>query len=214
MLFLRKVFFLLLCAGIFLPDSSQAAGPVIYKDGSMLDSMVSPDRIDLQVGHSFTPRFSVGLNYARIERNDEVAQLVWPQIAFLMKRWNMDEAQANIYLSGGLGWLQDADQQAALGAFTAQGDYETRRIYTALKSESLLSDDLRFNTVTAQAGFAPYKANFHQLNTWVLGKVTYKSYKNDEVSFAPSLRFFYKRYFVEAGSTFKGDWFVNVMLHF
>ncbi len=197
-----------------LPAFSEAH-PVIYKGGWMIHSRISSDRIDGHVAYSLTHRFALGVRYARIEQQNQTASSVWPQLGFLLKRWNMDAAQANIYFFGGMGVQDFRGSQALIGSLGAQADYETRRIYTSIRGETLLSTlDAHSHRVTAKAGIAPYLADYDQLNTWIIGVVSYRPGTDEVVRFAPALRFFYSRYFLEAGSTFTGKWFVNLMTHF
>lgn len=55
---------------------------------------------------------------------------------------------------------------AGIGFFRA--DYETQLIYTAFDAKWVESDDVSRSVFSAAAGIAPYKAEFDQLNTWLI----------------------------------------------
>jgi len=87
----------------------------------------------------------------------------------------------------------------------AQVDYETRRIYTAIRTDAYQSSIFEHRTDTFQFGVAPYKHDTNTLATWLVASATrYSSAQHDETEYALLLRLFRKRAWIEAGATLDG----------
>jgi hypothetical protein len=96
----------------------------------------------------------------------------------------------------------------------AQIDYETRRIYTSLKTDFHASfrrvDDYTpyfwHRVDTVQFGIAPYEHDVDRVATWiVLSGRRYAGSTHAQDELALLLRFFKKSAWVEAGSTLDGE---------
>jgi len=126
------------------------------------------------------------------------------------------DSQANVYASVGLGGRHDTKEDDSVAGYAAlEADYETRRIYTLFAAESLQSpNDVQFNRLRYRAGFAPYRAPFESLQTWIIGQVDYMPEMDDKVEVTPLLRFFYNNYALEIGSNLNGKLFLGAMAHF
>jgi len=202
------------CVALSGPEAV-LAHPVTFKDGWALQTSVMPKRQDFEINHSLSNREALGLSYHRIDDGEEKNLFVLPQFNFLLRRWNDAEYQANIYLMAGAGVRSRDDEEsfAAKGAF--QGDFETRTFYTALMGESLLSESgHNFNRLSYRAGLSPYKAAFDELTTWIVLQTTYQPDMEEEYEITPLLRFFYKNYLWEIGSSVEGDVYLQAMVHF
>lgn len=122
----------------------------------------------------------------------------------LAKRWNLPAAQANIFIWGGVG---QARSNAFPGSETAwnygaQIDYETRRIYGALRTDWQDADSFKHHSNTLQLGIAPYEHDYDTLATWVVLQArTNDRALYDGIETALLLRFFKNGTWVEAGIT-------------
>ena len=80
--------------------------------------------------------------------------------------------KGNVYLMPGIGYAYfNEDQQSAYALGSAQLDYETRFFYTALKTRVNWTSKLIPYHIQARIGFAPYKAGYNELNTWIVAQV-------------------------------------------
>ena len=134
---------------------------------------------------------------------------------WLLKRWNLPEAQANLYFGLGAGAAkQDGESFAPAGLGFFRADYETRRIYTAFESKLIGSEDVSRGVTSLSFGVAPYKAEFEELNTWLIVQLEHVSGMEDDLDVIPKIRLFKGPYFLELGCSLDGDPLVNFMIHF
>ena len=132
---------------------------------------------------------------------------------FLIKRWNQDDSQANIYLFSGLGKKTQAinTKMVHIGA---QIDWETRRLYTQFESHSFLSENTT-HLLNIRFGLSPYLSDYNSLHSWLILQITDKiTNKNHDITAMPVLRFFIDNYLAEIGSNFSNKHMATLMLHF
>jgi hypothetical protein len=65
-----------------------------------------------------------------------------------------------------------------------------------------------------RAGFAPYLAEFNELNAWFILEANHMNKGMSDVEITPLIRLFYKNILIESGSSFKGDVQFNFMVHY
>jgi hypothetical protein len=191
-----------------------SAHPVAYDGARQWISGVSGDAANIEFYHSYTARKAWGLHAMVFDRleNDGFAAL---QHNWLLQRWNLPDAQANVYAGLGAGAAKregSSSELAGVGFFRA--DYETRRIYTALETKGVASEAFKRAIVSAEVGFAPYLAEFDELNTWFILQAKHMTGMEDEFDLISKLRFFKNNIFVEVGATHRGMPVASLMIHF
>lgn len=209
---LRK-FPLLLLSTVAL-TSSVPAHPVAYEGARQWMTGVSGDAFNFELYHSYTARAAWGLHSMMFDRQENDGFLAI-QHNWLLKRWNLPGAQANVYTGFGAGAAKregDSAEPAGVGYFRA--DYETRRVYTAFDTKGMASEAFKRGIFSAEAGFAPYLAEFDELNTWIILQTKYSTGMEDEFNLIPKLRFFKNNVFVELGATHRGKPVASLMIHF
>lgn len=211
--------------------ASVAAHPVSFEGAYQLMLGGTDSMQNFELYHSYTQKTAFGLHAMRFEghsgdlylpnhpghggshgEDDLYAGL---QHNWLLKRWNLPDAQANVYLGVGAGVAKeegDSWSPAGLGFFRA--DYETRRIFTAFETKLVGSEDVSRGVTSASIGFAPYKAEFEQLNTWLILQLEHVSGMEDDLAIIPKIRLFKGNYFLELGYSLEGAPLVNFMVHF
>jgi hypothetical protein len=183
---------------------------------------------------------SVGLGHLELEGRGSHGrhEVNYLRVNLLARRWNLEAAQANIFLWGGVG---EASMTASRvvppdgghdhgGAPAApvhpsfresswnsggQIDFETRRIYSSFKTDFHQSDNFWHRIDTLELGFAPYEHETDSLASWFLvsGRLySGNTHEDSEVAFL--LRFFKKRVWVEAGATTEGQVRASAMISF
>jgi hypothetical protein len=193
---------------------TSTAHPVAFEGAHQLMFGTAGDVQNLEFYRSYSARAAWGLHAMRFE-DDEDEIFAGLQHNWLLKRWNLPTAQANVYsgLGAGLaGEVGDRASPAGLGFFRA--DYETRRIYTAFDAKWVESADVSRGVFSAAVGIAPYKAEFDQLNTWLIVQVEHVTGMEEKIEIIPKVRFFKGPYFLELGYTLTGKPVVNFMIHF
>ena len=194
--------------------TAASAHPVAYDGARQWMTGVSGDAFNFEFYQSYTARTAWGLHAMAFDRseNDGFAAL---QHNWLLKRWNLTNAQANIYAGLGAGVAKregTSAEPAGVGFFRA--DYETRRVYTAFETKAMTSEAFNRGIVGVEAGFAPYLAEFDELNTWLILQAKHTTGMEDEFNLIPKLRFFKNNIFVELGTTHRGKPVASLMIHF
>jgi len=194
--------------------ATAAAHPVAFEGAYQLMFGTAGSVQNLEFYRSYSAQAAWGLHAMRFA-GDEDEIFTGLQHNWLLKRWNLPSAQANVYTGLGAGLAGEAGNGAApggIGFFRA--DYETRRVYTAFDAKWIESADVSRGVFSAAAGIAPYKAEFDQLNTWLILQVEHVTGMEDKLDIIPKVRFFKGPYFLELGSTLSGKPVVNFMIHF
>jgi len=213
---MRNKFKIIFVLSLMITTTNVWAKPVSFKDGYGVMSSYSGYRSDLEVNYSVSRNYAVGLSTINLLNNEDgTAKFQFFQFNTLLKRWNELDSQGNIYLSLGAGAQELKDDTSLAGLASVEADFETRLIYTSLLSESLLSADKQnFHRLRYRAGFAPYKAPFELLQTWIIAQVEYTPQLENQFMLTPVLRFFYDNIALEVGSSTEGKIFIGTMLHF
>ena len=212
----RLIFSFLLAFQYLLWTKSVYAHPSSFEGGFSFMSEMS--RTDQEFSIIYSPKYWLGTGVIFI-RSPEKFNVITPQIGWLVKRWNLPEAQGNSYLLGGIGYgtLKQSTGPEINGGiyrFGIQLDYETRRIYTFMRYvEHRFFEDNRLinDQFGAALGFAPYIGEFDELNSWVIFKFIASDRFNDK-TYILMLRFFYKNFLWEIGQDFDGNSQFNFMV--
>lgn len=184
---------------IFFSLNSRAH-PVIYQGGWALSSTNYAEFSNNYALYSFTNRFAAGLENNRFGKED----FTFAKFNTLLWRKNGDESQANLYLHTGAG---------ELFTYGAEADWETRTLYSSLK-HLRFEGRKDFSITQARVGLSPVKTPFDQLQTWFMVQGMLLHGVDEKVMITPMLRFFYHNVLWEMGSSTKGDWMLNLMVHY
>ena len=139
--------------------------------------------------------------------------LVGVQAHHLLKRWNFEDAQANIYVSAGVGAAIKAGQTRGAIMGGVMADYETRRFFLMYESDLVAAGDLmKYHWHTGRIGWAPYKVSYEKVQPWLMLKADYRSDQLHKVQITPMVRLFKPNWMFEAGVNTRGKPMVNVMV--
>lgn len=199
---------------LLLVSTSTLAHPVIYKGGWAVSSSNMENYSNNYVMYSLTQKFAFGVDHWRFTNKDGTEnEMGLLKLNHLLWRYNGESSQANIYLQGGIGVEdQGISKRQTRGAFMggAEIDWETRTLFTALKHYQF--QDL--SMTQARVGFSPKETPFEDLQTWFMVQAMTVNNLDDKVMITPMLRFFYHNVLWEMGSSTKGDWMLNIMVHY
>ena len=192
--------------------------PVIYQGGKVISSFNMASYSDNQAHYSITSKWSAGLNHWRFTKGDKNTEMGLARVNHLLWRKNGEDSQANIYLLTGLG-LVDSEievrrtEEVYLGGFEA--DWETRTLFTALKFYHFTSPEVTdISMAQGRIGFSPFESGFEDLQTWFMIQAMVMPDVDPTVIITPMLRFFYKNVLWEMGSSTRGEWMLNLMVHY
>lgn len=202
----------------FIAFSSVAvAHPVSYKEAVGLMSYNTPQMNGILLTYSLTPHFAVAATYLR----DSKSEFYIPRANFLLKRWNNDDSQANIYLSGGAGYEKFGSQNYGVKLAEFVADWESRKYYIYFdhfylsrdNQDNTLLPDRDYNHSKLRLGTAPFLADYSDLNIWLILQGE-KHLNEAQIELTQFLRFYMKNTLWEVGARFDGGWAFNYMIHF
>jgi hypothetical protein len=190
-------------AAIALTSSGAAAAPMGFKDSWMATADLSPDWKEAWVNYAFTARDAVGVAALRMRSEDGERErdLVEANYTRLLHRWNLPEAQANVWLFVGLGGIRGNDFDGTRLAFAPgiQLDYETTRIYLAATGRLYRAEGLNHDFASVRVGFSLYEADYDEVQPWIVLEARRMRDLSEKTEITPLLRLVHKRFFAEAG---------------
>ena len=120
---------------VSLASLSALCGPMGFKDSWMAMGDISPNWQEVFVNYALTARDAAGATALamRSDNGTKTRQVTEATYTRLARRWNMPEAQANIWFIGGIGNItgNDFSGSKTLASPGVQVDYETTRVYAS-----------------------------------------------------------------------------------
>jgi hypothetical protein len=208
-----------LALSVALPACSHAK-PIAFGDGTTVMAEYGAGTMnEVQLFHAPRHFFSVGGGYLELKSDidERTRYITYTRVNYLVKRWNREAAQANVFVWGGAGSGRtgDADQRDLTWNAGLQLDYETRRVYASLKSDLQESAAFSHRIDTLQLGLAPYEHDYEDLATWfVIQGRQYTGGIHDGIEWALLLRLFKGGAWIEAGATTEGKVQAMAMFNF
>jgi hypothetical protein len=169
----------------------------------------------------YAPKYFYSLGAGYLELDSDVdgrrREITYARANYLVKRWNMEAAQANVFTWGGAGQAYVSETNAHEFAWNAgaQVDYETRRVYGSLKTDLHHASSFTHRIDTLQLGVAPYEHDFDTLATWFVvqgRRISGGIHEGTEWSLL--LRLFKRSGWIEAGVTQDGKLQAMAMVNF
>src|SRR5688572_25162571 len=193
------------------------AKPIAYAKGTTVMGEYGAGTMnELQVFYAPRYFYSAGVGHLalRSDVDGRTRDITYARFNYLLKRWNGEAAQGNVFVWGGAGsaHIGGGGDERAWNA-GAQADYETRRIYASFKTDFHSASAFSHRIDTLQLGIAPYEHDYDTLATWVVVQGRrYTGEIHDGTEWAFLLRFFKSNAWIEAGATTDGN--VQAMLMF
>ena len=157
---LAKIGFGALCSLVSL---SALCGPMGFKESWMTMGDVSPNWQELFVNYSLTSRDAAGASAISMRADDGIKTRQFTEATYtrLVRRWNMPEAQANIWFIGGVGNItgNDFSGSKTMASPGIQVDYETTRINVAATARLYRAQGLNHDFASARAGFSFFEVD-------------------------------------------------------
>lgn len=202
------------------PAAAVVAKPIAFANGTTIMAEYGAGTMEeLQAFYAPTYWLSLGAGALRLD-SDAMARtrnIRYLRANYLVHRWNLDDAQANVFGWGGLGTATGSDFRGSRLDREAgfQADYETRRIYASWVSDLHESPAYSDRVDTLQLGFAPYAHDYQDLATWfVLQARGYSGGIHRGIEYAALVRLFKGGAWVEAGLTQSGKPQIMMMFNF
>lgn len=159
--------------------------------------------------YSPTARDALGIRSSYLHEEDVwLHTLTYNRLA---ARWNMPDAQANVFLLSGAGMATHSDESKPAGFVGLEADWENRRLYVLYENRLLLSDAIKESfSQKFRVGVAPYKGGYDDVHTWLMVQVDHRPESAHEVSVTPFVRLFNNELLGEAGISNHGDILFNL----
>jgi hypothetical protein len=196
------------------------AKPIAYAHGTTVMAEYGAGTMnEAQVFYAPKYFWSLGLGYTQLDSamTGSRREIVYARANYLVKRWNLESAQANVFAWGGAGsaYVSETNSRELTGNAGGQVDYETRRLYGSLKTDFFKSSAFSHRIDTLQLGVAPYEHDTDTLATWFVVQARhYTGNIDDDTEWALLLRLFKKRGWIEAGATTDGKLQAMAMVNF
>ena len=185
------------------------AAPMGFKDSWMTMGDFSKTYRELTANYALTPRDGIGVTSTYMQINNKSQSQINNELSYtrLVKRWNMPEAQANIWFIGGIGETRGNYFSGTKATVSPgiQADYETTRLYASANARIDIADGITNNIVSARTGFSFYEANYDETQPWLIVEARRMSMVSSAFELTPMLRLIHNRFFVEAGANFHGQ---------
>lgn len=154
-------------------------------------------------------------HYVRMENPEEQNTFEMGGVGLnaLIKRWNLPKSQGNFYISaaGGREFTQGLSERN-VAKLAIDLDWEDRDYYIALGHRQYFRQDFDdIDVKKLRLGFSPYLGEFDELNTWFIVEAMQMNQETIEVT--PMFRFYYRNVLWEVGSSLRGNWMFNFMVH-
>ena len=206
---------------ILLSSRLVFAAPIGFEGSTMTMGDFNQNWREVGFNYALTSRDALGLTHLEFRSDDhkdkrEVDTLNYTR---LLSRWNLTDAQSNLWLFMGLGEIRGSiDNQNIDSKVIAspgfQFDYETRRVYFATTHKLYRASNLNHDTTSIRAGFSFYEADYDQTQPWFILETKYTNQISDKIEVIPMLRLINKNIFVEGGVNNSGQPRLNLMYTF
>ena len=208
-------------AGILLASASVAqAKPIAFANGTTVMAEYGAGTME-EAQAFYAPYYWLSLGGGWLRTDSDIdgrtRDIRYLRANYLVHRWNLDDAQANVFAWGGLGSASGntfrgnrLDRNVGF-----QADYETRWVYAALMSDLHESSAYSQRVDTLQLGFAPYAHDYRDLAAWfVVQARDYSGRLYHGIEWAALVRLFKGGAWVEAGVTATGKPQLMMMFNF
>jgi len=196
------------------------AKPIAFANGTtVMGEYGAGSMTEVQAFYAPMYRYSIGAGHLILNGPDadDSADITYARFNYLPKRWNLESAQANVFVWGSLGGAHVARANDNEFAWNVGGqlDYETRRLYASLRTDLHESQAFSHRIDTLQLGVAPYAHDYNTLALWfVIQARQYTGGLYDGTEWAALLRLFKGNTWIEAGATQDGHLQSMLMFNF
>lgn len=203
------------CLLLLLLNLRALAHPVSYKDALGVMSYNSSQMNEILLTYSLNYNFAFGTNYIR----EKQSELYIPRVNFLVQRWNNEDSQGNLYMSFGSGIEKYNSAHSNVRLAELVADWESRKYYTYLEHLHMLRDNKDNplwqqrddNHTKVRLGFAPFLADYNDLNIWFITQ--FAKHNDESAETTQFMRFYMKNVLWEVGADFNGGFAFNFMIH-
>lgn len=182
-----------------------AAAPMAYSEGIMFMHETSSNWRENTANYAVTANNAVGFGNVYMRSDDRTRARSLNELTYTRKlfRANLPNAQANVWLLGGVGEVSRNERPETTFSYSPgiQLDYETTRVFVLGSYRAYRSDDLNHDMATARAGFSFYEVDYDEAQPWFILEARRMNGLSDQIELTPMLRLIHNRYFIDLGIT-------------
>ena len=186
-----------------LGAGAAAAAPMGFKGSWMAMGDFSPNWREAWANYAVTPRDALGVGALSMRSDDESKTRTLAELNYtrLLQRWNLEHAQANVWLFAGVGALRGNDFAGDKAALTpgVQLDFETTRVYLAATARLYRAAGIHHDYASVRAGFSFYEVDYDEVQPWFVLEARRMRGLSEKTEITPLLRFIHNRFFVDLG---------------
>ncbi|MGA8515446.1 MAG: hypothetical protein WB821_11855 [Burkholderiaceae bacterium] len=179
------------------------AGPMGFKDSTMAMGDFGANWQEGWVNYALTPRDAVGAGGLWMRSDDKQRSRSFTEATYtrLVKRWNGEHSQANVWFVLGAGGVtgNDVTGNRSMWAPGLSVDYETTRVYVSGSARLYRAQDINHDFASARAGFSFYEVDYDEVQPWLVLEARRMRGLSGKTEITPMLRLIHNRYFVEIG---------------
>jgi len=194
------------------------SGPMGFKGSWMAMGDFSPNWQEVFANYALSPRDAIGVSTLLMRSDDARVsrQLLDATYTRLVQRWNMPEAQANVWFLGGVGNVtgNDFSGRQAMVSPGIQVDYETTRVYASATARLYRAEGINHDFASVRLGFSFYEADYDETQPWLIVEARRMQGLSEQTEVTPMLRLIHNRYFVELGVNNSAQGRINFMYIF
>ncbi len=199
----------------FLVSIKAFAHPVSYKEAIGIMSFNSSQMNEVLLTYSLSHQLALGTTYIQ----EKKSEFYIPRVNYLAKRWNNEGSQGNVYFSLGAGVEKYEGVNSNVSLAEVVADWENRERYIYLEHLYMLRDNRQNlawtekddNHTKFRLGFAPFLADYNDLNIWFIAQFT--KHNTESIETTQFFRFYMKNTLWEIGADFNGGFAFNFMIH-
>lgn len=206
---------------IFLLGHPAFAAPMGFEGSVMTMGDFNQNWREVGFNYAITSRDALGLTHLEFRSDDgkDKRQVDTLNYTRLLSRWNLTDAQSNLWLFMGLGEIRGSVNNQSIDSKVIaspgfQFDYETTRIYFATTHKLYRASNLNHDTTSIRAGFSFYEADYDKTQPWFILETKYTNQMSYKIEVIPMLRLINKNIFVEGGVNNSGQPRLNLMYTF
>ena len=190
-------------SAVAVGHGAAVAAPMGFKGSVMAMGDLGPNWRESWANYAFTARDAVGGGGLYMRSDDETRTRTLAEVNYtrLLRRWNLEDAQANVWLFAGIGSIRGNDFAGSKLAYApgVQVDYETTRVYLAATARLYRATGLNHDFGSLRAGFSFYEVDYDEIQPWLVLEARRMRALSDKTEITPMLRLIHNRYFVELG---------------
>ena len=194
------------------------SAPMGFKNSWMIMGDFSKTYQELAFNYATTANDAFGFSASAMNTDNYVSRQQNAEAVYTRKlaRWNMPEAQANIWFIAGLGATtgNTFTGTKAMASPGIQVDYETTRFYSMASARVYAAEGATSNITSARLGASFYEVDYDEPQPWIVVEARRMTFVSKQYEFTPMLRVIHKRYFVEAGANLSGQLRFNFMYNY